>query len=242
MKNIIILILLVYFKFTFGQPEAKLDNPNFSIDSYLIQFEDCDSVSFDNYFVDQKIIDSISENYSNWHERAEAIEKYQIEKDKVKVTIDDFTRHIILNNGTEITLTPNEMTDEGGFTYEKSFMDETFQLYRVQWGEGNDYLLLNTNTGEKIRTIGRVYFSPSYKHMISMNQDVDAGYSSNGFQLFQLNKNNEFKLLWQYDPLWAPEKIKWISDSELVVFGFINDEQNKWKYKEFYKMIIINAP
>ena len=29
MKNIIILILLVYFKFTFGQPEAKLDNPNF---------------------------------------------------------------------------------------------------------------------------------------------------------------------------------------------------------------------
>lgn len=210
------------------------------IDDYKILSNDTDSVNFPDYFKQQDKVDSISKNYGNWYRRALAIEDYLIKDCSVEIEIDSLSRIVRFQNGQKQILTPNYTFDEAGYTYEKEFKDLDLLLFRVQWFEGNNYFLFNTKTGEKTYTIGRVYFNPDNTLLISINDDIDPGYSENGFQLFKIEKNGSLKEIWKFSPSWAPENIKWIDSSNLIVSGYYYSEQEDWKYKRIYKKIMIN--
>jgi hypothetical protein len=218
---------------------SQIDNPEFNLDSITIKFFDTDSVSFNDYFEDQKLIDSISKNYSNWHNRAKAIEKYQIDKYNLNIGIDNRNRTLILRNGEKVVLSPNPLNEEAGFAFEKLILNGIFHLYRVQWSEGNNYVLVNTITGKKTYTYGRVFVNSSHNYLVSINDDIEAGYSMNGIQLFHIDKDYNLIELWSYRTEWAPRKIKWNSENELVLSGYYYDESDGWKYKIFYKKIKI---
>ncbi len=210
------------------------------IDDYVIFSNDADSVDFPFYFKQQDKIDSISKNYGNWHRRALAIEDYLINDCSVEIGIDSISRVVMLQNGKERILTPNDTVDEAGYTYEKEYKDLDLLLFRVQWSEGNNYFLFNTKTGEKTYTIGRVYINPDNTLLISINDDIEAGYSDNGFQLFRIEENGSLNELWKFSPFWAPENIKWIDRSTLIVSGYYYSEQENWIHNRIYKEIKIN--
>jgi hypothetical protein len=206
---------------------------------YSIFATDTDSVDFPNYFEKQSKIDSISKNFDNWHLRALAIEKLIINDCSCRITIDRTSRIVKLQNGSEIILIPNDTVDEAGYTYEKEFKDLSLLLFRVQLFEGNNYFLLNTRTGKKTYTIGQVYVNPDKTFLMSINDDIVTGFSDNGFQLFEIRTNGEIKEIWKFSPFWAPDRIKWIDNSTLIVHGYYFSGE-EWKYKSIYKKIKIN--
>ncbi len=234
-RSIFIQILLILYLPTYGQDlfDTIIISNNLSI-----EFSKTDSVDFPDYFDDQKAIDLISKQYGNWHERAIAVEKYQIQLHNLNIIIDSLARIVTLDNGEKLRLTPNITHDEYGYTFEKEFKDNGFLLFRVQWFEGNNYFLLNTMSGEKTYIGGRAYFSPNGKYLIGIEDDIEALYSFNGFQLYSVEKNGHLKLIWQFSPVWGPYKIKWIDNSSLVTKGYyLNDN---WEKVSFFKSIKIN--
>jgi len=195
-----------------------------------IELTSTDSINFPDYYTNQKSIDSISMLYNNAHKLALAIEKNQLKLLNPKIKIDNKTRIITLDNDKIIKLIPNNKIEEVEFTFDKIFKKQNQILFRVQWFEGNNYCLLNTQSGVKTSTIGRTFFNPENNYLISINDDLEANYSTNGFQLFSADKNNNLKEVWSYSPNWAPTDIVWIDSNTLVAKGYLFDNEKKIVY------------
>ncbi len=236
MKKTIIFLTLIFILI---QGYSQDSNFQEKFDKHIIYSTDIDSIVFPDYFKQQNVIDSISKNFGNWHRRALAIEDYLINNSSVQIKIDSTTRTVILQNGTKKILTPNAVYDEAGYTFEKEFKKLNLLLFRVQWYEGNSYFLLNTKTGERTYTIGRVYINPNNTLMISINDDIEAGYSYNGFELFKIEENGNLKKLWELSTSWAPKKIKWLNNYSFIVGGYTYPITKKGKFKQIFKKITI---
>ncbi len=235
MKRIIILGYLILLNITgYCQKENFIEH----VDKYTIIATETDSVTFPPYFKHPNEIDSISKIYSNCQMEARAIEEFQLKSYSVNVNVDSKDRIVRLQNGKEIRLSPNYQNGEVEYAFEKEFKDFGFLLFRVQWYEGNDYFLLDTKTGEKKYTIGRTYFSNDKNFVISINNDILAEYSYNGFQLFKIESNGKLNQIWKFSPNWAPENIKWVDNETLIVKGYYYAE--RLEKKTFYKMIKIS--
>jgi hypothetical protein len=241
MKHLSILIIIFSIsQLTYSQ---KIENYTYKSDSISIKFTDTNPIDFQYYFDNKKLIDSISEKYGNWYDRAVAVEKYQLKKYNPKVETDNTNRIVTLKNGKKIVLTPDTKREEEGYTYEKSLLDGNLLLFRVQWYEGNEYCVINNLNGNKTYTFGRVYANPAGNLLISINIDIVAGYSSNGFQLFSIDKNYNLKKIWEYElTQWGPRDIKWTSNNTLVVLGNYYEGIDIVNTKNTYKKIEINVP
>ncbi len=182
-----------------------------------LQLKYSDSTTIQPYYKDQNIIDSLAKSYGNFYERAQAIENYRLQRcgDQVKRSGDTiFTRLI---NGTWASITPNPETIEAGNTFEYYFKDEGFYLIRTQWSEGSEYKLINHLDGRITPIWGIPYFSPDSRYMISVNGDIDAGYTPNGFQIFKLN-NSRLKLMGSFEPvLWEPGAAEWTDKQTMKI-------------------------
>lgn len=209
-------------------------------DNMNLTLKHSDSIFIDEYFLDSKIIDSLTKPHNNRHIESLEIEKYLLN------TFNDFAKrdtnglHIRLKNGTWKLLTLDPMTDEADNTFEYYFKDFGFYSIRVQWGEGNGYKLVNHIDGKVTHLFGRPYFSPNGQFVISVNVDIEAGYSQNGFQLFK-NENGKLKHLGNYEPsAWGPYSAKWTDNDRLILRNqtveFKNDNMD---YIDFYAELII---
>ena len=195
------------------------------IDNWKITISDSDEFSYDDYYSNQDVIDSLTRKYANWHQRYMHIEKHQIQESNTEIQIDSTSRIVTLKNGSNITLTPDPTIDEISYSFVKEFPEYDLLLFRVQWYEGDNYFLLNLTTGEKTYIIGKPYFSESGKYIMSINSDLEAGYSYNGFQLLKIEEDH-ISELWKFDPGWAPEKFQWINDTSFYVHGYKFTEEN----------------
>ncbi len=235
MKKLLIFLVFIIIEIT--AYSQSLQN-KFENEKCIFEFNICDSTYFPDYFEDQDKIDSISKCYDNRHREALAVEKYQLNKYHLPIKIEGNNRIVSLQNNNKINLIPNDTFGEAEYTFEKRF--GIYYLFRIQWFEGNNYCLLNSKTGQKTFTIGRVYFSKSGKYLISINDDIEAGYSENGFQLFQIDKTGDVNEVCRFSPDWAPEKIKWIDDKTLMVKGYyISSGKDYFEIKTLFKEIKI---
>lgn len=80
--------------------------------------------------------------------------------------------------------------------------------------EGGDYLLFNLKTGEALELSGLPIFSTDFKFMLSINSDIEAGYTANAFEIYQLNANAKPKLL-----LDAVKKVSRFTEDKNVGFS-----------------------
>jgi hypothetical protein len=185
--------------------------------TFSVKISQTDSIPIFAHNKDQLKRDSIAGKYSNWNQRARALEKYLLKVENPGITRDKNNLvEITLLNGETIQLKPDPNSDEADFTFENHFKQLKLLLFRVQWGEGNNYALIDLTNGKKTYIIGRPFFSPDRKFMIAINCDIEAQYSSNGFELFEIS-NRDFRKIWRYDPIiWGPVDMKWIDNSTLT--------------------------
>lgn len=186
---------------------------------YQVSFSDTTEIDYGNYFEQQTSVDSLSSLYQNYHEFALEVEKIQLKQYNPPIIIDGNIRIISLQNSDVVKLVPNDSTEEYGFAFEKTLVDGKYYLFRVQWFEGNNYLLLDADNGSKTYCIGKVIESPGKQFLVSYNCDIDAHYSGNGLQLFSYNKESGLKEIWSHDNNQGVEKLKWISENAFVVFN-----------------------
>jgi len=205
--------------------------------------EKTDSTKIDEYFINNDILDSINNLYNNSHRVAIAIENYKFQKYKNLIKRDSNDLYVKLKNGKWKKLILRDDYDEAGHTFEHFFEKYNFYSIRVQWGEGNGYKLINYDNGEVTDIIGRPYFSPNGKYMIAINADIEAGYSANGFQLFE-NNNGKLKKLITFEPEWGPFSAKWIDNNTVIMKneGYKFKDDDIMEYYQFYtKLKIING-
>lgn len=129
--------------------------------------------------------------------------------------------HLKLADGTWKTIfdykESEREADYQGHIFEYFFKNVGFYTLQNNLYEGGNYSLINYTTGKETKLGGRPYFSENGKYVISVNSDLEAGYSFNGFELFE-NKNGELTLLGKYDPkAWGPVSVKWIDEDKLVM-------------------------
>lgn len=185
-------------------------------DNIRLTIQLTDSIYIPEYILNNKTLDSISNSYDNWHLRSLAIEKYLLEKNKNYTKRDTTGLFIKMKNGEWKLVTLDPMTDEVDNVFEHYFSDFGFYSVRTQWGEGNGYKLINDSTGEITNLFGRPYFSPNGQFIISVNADIEAGYSENGFQLFK-NSNGQLLHIGNYEPSsWGPMTAIWIDNNSIV--------------------------
>ncbi|HEV7330184.1 MAG TPA: hypothetical protein VGN63_04020 [Flavisolibacter sp.] len=90
-------------------------------------------------------------------------------------------------------------------------------LIRVQYPEGNSYLLVSRRSGAQKDIWGFPFVSPSRRQLFVINSDVVAGHTPNGFQLLTRRGDSlhlEFSVLVRD---WGPGAVRWLSDSSLLL-------------------------
>jgi hypothetical protein len=194
-----------------------------------------DSIFIEEYFLDSKTIDSLTRPHDNRHIESLEIEKYLLRKFNKVAKRDTNGLYIKLKNEDWKLLSLDPMTDEADNTFEYYFKDFGFYSIRTQWGEGNGYKLVNSFDGHVTNLFGRPYFSPNGHYVISVNVDIEAGYSPNGFQLFK-NENGKLTHLGNYEPsAWGPYSAKWTANDMLILRNQTVEFKNgTMDYIDFY--------
>lgn len=195
------------------------------------------------YFLEQRIIDSLSAPYNNRHLEARAIETYLSAHDQEYVRRDSSGLHVKLANGQWKLVTVDPSLDEADHTFEYFFEEYGFYSVRTQWGEGNGFTLVNFQNGDMTRVWGRPYFSPSGRYVITVSVDLEAHYSQNGFQLFR-QKNGQLELLGSFEPEeWGPYSAKWIDDTTVLLKNEqMETYEGELEYVDFFREVKIDEP
>lgn len=221
MRYVLLLIATFSANLLFGQMKRWVE-PS-SIDTTLtfknrtIRLSPSTSGDFDPYFLSNELINSLTKKFGNFHQKAMAIEEHQLKKFGARVKREGNELFVKLDDGRWFQLRVNLDYDESAHAFEYYFDELGFYSIRVQWGEGNGYKLVNSKTGEITKLIGRPFFSPDGTLIIALGNDIEAGYSINGFQLLS-NKSGTITELGKFEPTaWGCESAKWLSNSRLTL-------------------------
>ena len=248
MKRSLAYLVLVLFGWSaYGQSSRWFDPKDLDTtiilnDKFELRFAPKDSIFIEEYFLENRIIDSLTKPFNNRHEEALAIENRMINQFKGKVKRIDGTLNLLLKDGRWKKLVANPRTDEADHTFEYFFKEFGYYSVRVQWGEGSSYKLINYSTGEITNLFGRPYFSENGQYVISVNADLEAGYSDNGFQLLE-NRSDTLSIVGSYKPdTWGPISAKWIGEKELILKNETIDlSHGGYKHLHFYTLVELKS-
>jgi hypothetical protein len=227
--NYLTVLLLLTASVCSGQ--TLLDN------RFKVEVSSTDSVQLP-HDQDQGLKDSIEKKYNNWHERSRAWENHLLKKYNPGITRDkDGVIEIKLSNGSMIKLTPDKNKGEADFVFEHYFKEHKLLVFRVQWSEGNNYAIIDQTNGKKTYMLGRPFISPDNKFITAINCDIEAQYSDNGFELFQLI-TGDLKKIWEYNPqISGPVALQWIDKQTFITKNYQLDSSGKYK-SDFRKVKI----
>ncbi len=171
---------------------------------------------------------TICNDIGNSYECSQKIEEYQLKRfnkivkrdnDQLIITIDKSDNLIFKDADKE--------TDDGKwYTFRDYFKDINSYLITIQHYEGLSYVLIHKITGNSIDIPGLIQISPDKKRIISYNVDLEAGYSDNGFVIYQIKNGSFIKEYELYPDDWGPSKINWIDNKNVEIEKTIIQNDN----------------
>lgn len=210
-----------------------------------IYFEPINITNLPDYYPDQEERDKITSKLDNSHKQAMAIENYLAPKFKNIFEATDSTLTLFLLNGQKLELSKEDATIGEGAWYNfiNYFPDTEYVLLHVQYGEGNDYMLINRKDGYRKVIRGLPYFSPDKKAILTANVDLDAQYSFNGIEYYKIQSDTLIKVFDLDIAKWGPTKIKWASNQSAEVERYTwRMEENKMIEHISYSKMTISSP
>ena len=123
------------------------------------------------------------------------------------------------------------------YTYKNLFKDVGFIQVHCDGWESRCEFLINIETGEKTMLWGELKFSPGKEKVISYNVDLEAGFTPNGFQLFQMKDKSLSKVFDAYMEKWGPKEIKWESDTAILIKRVRYDDRGNEVY-DYRRMVL----
>lgn len=217
---------------------SSAPNPDTLIaDNYILTFNHSDSFALTDNYGDLNIRKEMTDSIGNWHDRAEKIQDYLKEKFGNYFFTTDSSLVLKLVDGKTASFPLWDEKNDEGFNFEHYFKEIDYYLLRVQWGEGNCWMLVNRQNGYRRYISGEPYISIDKRKILAINTDLYAGYSFNGIELYTIS-GDTLKMEFEKETDWGPSDIKWINDNQFLLkrehFNFdtiTNQEVNITDYK-----------
>ena len=226
-------------------PQEKVDtiidlkDTTFHFSTYSVTVEAIDSVEIPTLYSDAAIRKNILNNYDNSYEAFKGVEQYLEKTQSMYFKRNGKMLTLSLVNGKtkELKDISKDSDDDILYTYEHFFSNINTYLIRGQFFEGNCYVVINRNTGEEKYTIGEIYADPQNRKFIAINEDMEAGYSSNGLQMFEIKNEKFIKKFTIEGGSWGPIALKWINNSTVIMKAHIRTDEEDYSYlTKFYKL------
>ncbi len=180
----------------------------------------------------------------------EKVRTKQLKKDAQYVSEDNESITLTLLTGEEIIF-KNDTLDNIDNFLQKDYLQYLpkvgFFVFRNIYYEGGNYSLVNDKSGKEIIIEGFPKLSPDAKHLITTNQDLEAGFVFNGIQIFGFPNGRFEKLLEKEMNDMEPHAPKWIDNKTIEItmmppsfdketkpknIKVIMNEKGDWEIKE----------
>lgn len=123
---------------------------------------------------------------------------------------------LLFENGKSNTYTDGP-EDEVYFTFDSYLPAIDYGVIEViEGGESVSYLLVNLKNGNQKLVIGKPVIANSGKHIITANEDLEAAFSSNGFQMLTKQADSLVTNFTFEANGWGPVTLKWLSENTVV--------------------------
>lgn len=185
-------------------------------DNYLLTFESSDSFVLTDIYGDLSYRIKLTDTIGNWHNRAEKIQSYLINKFGNYFYSTDSSLVLKLSNESVMNFPKWDDETEEGYNFEHYFDKIDYYLLRVQWSEGNCWMLVNRKNGFKKYIYGLPYISKDNKKIITINSDLEAGYSFNGIELYTILEDS-IRTEFSKETEWGPTDVKWINENQFFI-------------------------
>lgn len=216
-----------------------LKDTTFDFKTYTISVKEVDSVNIPPLYSDAARRKEIYTRHGNFHDAAKELENYLSKSQSKYFSRTQEVLQLFLSNGQKVELrdVSKESDEDIYYTYQNYFSAINTYLIRGQLYEGDCYLIVNRDNGEKKFIIGEIYPSPSGKLIIAINEDLEAGYSNNGMQLIEIQGGKYIKKFTIEGGGWAPVSLKWISDRSVIIRTNERHTNGLYEYKtKFYEL------
>lgn len=137
-----------------------------------------------------------------------------------------------LQNGKTVTLTDKDLDPENEgdivhFMYVSNYPEINRKGIVAYYYESQDFLLLDTRTGDTLHIWTEPIFSPDKKHILCASMDLVAAFMPNGFQLYDIGKDSiRYKGEANLEK-WGPTETKWVDEKTILCrYITIDDEGN----------------
>lgn len=195
---------------------SKLVSDTLTAGNYLLAIESADSFPTTHIYGDLDYRLKLTDTIDNWHIRAEKIESYLTSKFGQYFFATDSTLVLKLSDGNTILFPKWDNIRDEGYNLEHYFDNIGYFLLRVQWSEGNCWMLVNRKNGSKKYINGLPYISKDHKKILAINADLEAGYSFNGIELYTILADS-LRTEFSKETEWGPIDVKWISSNQFLV-------------------------
>jgi hypothetical protein len=128
------------------------------------------------------------------------------------------------------------ITDYFGFISELNLF-----VFWVSGYEGGEFFAINKNTHERIRLNGIPKYSPNQKMILSSYYDIEIGFYSNGFELYNY-KNDTFEMVLSYygEYHWGFEGMIWKNDNTFYFIRISLDSNKNPQVQRTYQSLKFN--
>lgn len=184
--------------------------------NYVLTFYNSDSFPTTDIYSDLNYRINLTDTIGNWHNRAVKIQSYLADKFRDYFYTTDSTLVLKLADGKTSSYAKWDSENDEGYTFEHYFDKIDYFLLRVQWGEGNCWMLVNRKNGFKKYISGLPYISLDNKQILTTNTDLEAGYSFNGLELYSILADS-LKTEFTKETVFGPTDVKWISDNKFLL-------------------------
>lgn len=119
---------------------------------------------------------------------------------------------------TTVVNNPNQDSDEfSSYEFLKDMPEINQWLLKAFYYESYGFLFIDKTTGARIDLYGMPAVSPNFQYIVTFNQDLEAGFTFNGFQLFEI-KDATLQLIESKELYsWGPDNVKWKDANTLLV-------------------------
>jgi hypothetical protein len=123
------------------------------------------------------------------------------------------------NNKIIYMINNNDEDDDAfaNYTFLKDMPEINQWLLMGTYYEAYGYLLIDKTSGDSTALYGMPVVSPDKKYIITFNQDLQANFTFNGFQLFEMKQSKPVLIGEKELYTWGPDQVKWKGANTLLI-------------------------
>ena len=148
----------------------------------------------------------------------------------------------VLASGKKAYIVNNDHTDGddyASYSYLNDMKGINQWLIAGSYYEAWGCLFINKINGDTTFLYGTPIVSPDKKYVLTYNMDLYAGFTYNGFELYEMKAGKPVLVERKEFSGWGPDEVKWMDDTTLLVKQTIHDIDHAGEEQTVYKKMLL---